>query len=75
MVWGIEYFCFALTLDSDYFKVHMVLFVLFIIHCLNEIDFLPIGVKPEDTVNHKRYSRIKASTALISKINEQAYRG
>ena len=30
---------------------------------------------PEDIVNHSTYSRMEVSTALINKINEQAYRG
>lgn len=32
-------------------------------------------MNPEAIVNHNRYSRMEVSTALINKINEQAYRG
>ena len=70
-----QYFCVNLPLDSDYFKFPITLFVLFTMHSLDEVDFILTRVDPEDIVNHSIYSRMEVSTALINKINEQAYRG
>lgn len=73
MALGIQHF--PLThINSDYFKVHIPLFVFFIINCLFNIGLLPVGVKPGDIENNKRYPRIEVSIVLINMSNEQAYR-